>query len=135
MRSSPGANRASQPPGIFRSGSSRPGSASGGGSSSVGAGVGAADIDEAYLAGGFGTRLDIESAAKAGLIPQELAGKTRGIGNAALDGAQRVLCTPGGFERLTEIQGRCEYVELSGSAEFSEAFVDAMPFYDDEEEA
>ena len=99
------------------------------------AGVSAADIDEAYLAGGFGTRLDIGSAAKAGLIPQELAGKTRGIGNAALDGAQRVLCTPGGFERLAELRGRCEYVELSGSAEFSEAFVDAMPFYDDEEEA
>ena len=99
------------------------------------AGVRAEDIDEAYLAGGFGTRLDIGSAAKAGLIAPELAGKTRGIGNAALDGAQRALCTPGGFERLAEIQGRCEYVELSGSAEFSEAFVDAMPFYDDEEEA
>ena len=99
------------------------------------AGVRAEDIDEVYLACGFGTRLDIMSAAKAGLIAPELAGKTRGIGNAALDGAQRALCTPGGFERLTEIQGRCEYVELSGSAEFSEAFVDAMPFYDDEEEA
>ena len=98
------------------------------------AGLRAEDIDEVYLAGGFGTRLDMASAARVGLIAPELAGKTRGIGNAALDGAQRALCTPGGFERLLEIRDSCEHIELSGSAEFSEAFVDAMPFYDDEEE-
>ena len=40
----------------------------------------------------------------------------------------------GGFERLLDIRSRCEYMELSGSAEFSDAFVDAMAFYDDEEE-
>ena len=87
-----------------------------------------------YLAGGFGTRLNIASAAEIGLIPKELAGKTRAIGNAALDGAHRALCSPDGFERLLDIRGRCEYMELSGSAEFSDAFVDAMAFYDDEEE-
>ena len=98
------------------------------------AGVAAEDIAEVYLAGGFGTRLDMGSAAAVGLIPPGLAEKTRAVGNAALDGAQRALCTPDGFGRLAAIRERCEYVELSGSAEFSAAFVDAMPFYDDEEE-
>ena len=98
------------------------------------AGIGPGDVDEVCLAGGFGTRLNIESAAAVGLIPPELADKTRAVGNAALDGAQRALCAPDGFGRLLDIQRRCEYIELSGSAEFSDAFVDAMPFHDDEEE-
>lgn len=92
------------------------------------------DIEEAYLAGGFGTRVDTANAAKIGLIPPELAERTRGIGNAALSGAQRALCEPDGFERLLEIRRRCEYIELAGSAEFAGAFVDAMAFYEDEEE-
>ena len=96
------------------------------------AGVTWDDIDEVYLAGGFGTRLNIASAAEIGLIPKELAGKTRAIGNAALDGAHRALCSPEGFERLLDIRGRCEYMELSGSAEFSDAFVDAMAFYEED---
>lgn len=98
------------------------------------AGATAQDIDEVYLAGGFGTRLNIQSAAAIGLIPPELADKTRAVGNASLDGAHRALCTPGGFDSLLEIRARCGYMELSGSAEFSDAFVDAMAFYDDEEE-
>lgn len=96
------------------------------------AGVTWDDIDEVYLAGGFGTRLNIASAAEIGLIPKELAGKTRAIGNAALDGAHRALCSLEGFERLLDIRGRCEYMELSGSAEFSDAFVDAMAFYEED---
>ena len=84
------------------------------------------------LAGGFGTRLNIASAAEIGLIPKGLAGKARAIGNAALDGAHRALCAPDGFERLLDIRGRCEYMELSGSVEFSDAFVDAMAFYEED---
>ena len=98
------------------------------------AGVSAADIDEVCLAGGFGTQLNIASAAAIGLIPPELAGKTRAIGNAALDGVHRALCEADGFAQLLDIRSRCRYMELSGSAEFADAFVDAMAFYDDEED-
>lgn len=97
------------------------------------AGVTAENIDEVYIAGGFGTKLDIGRAAEIGLIPPELAGKTRAVGNAALDGAHRALCTQDGFEKLLDIRGRCEYMELAGSAEFSDAFVDAMAFNDEED--
>ena len=51
-----------------------------------------------------------------------------------LSGAQKALCVPDGFERLLEIRERCEYIELSTSAEFSEAFVDAMPFYEEDDD-
>ncbi len=98
------------------------------------AGATPGDIDEVYLAGGFGTKLDIDRAAAIGLIPPELADKTRAVGNAALDGAHRALCVPDGFEELINIRDKCKYIELSGSAEFSDAFVDAMAFYDDEED-
>ena len=92
------------------------------------AGVTADGIDEVYIAGGFGAKLDIGRAAEIGLIPPELAGKARAVGNAALDGAHRSLCAADGFEKLLDIRNRCEYMELAGSAEFSDAFVDAMAF-------
>lgn len=98
------------------------------------AGLTPEDVDEVYLAGGFGTRLNLASAAKIGLIPPQLEAKTRAVGNAALDGAHKALCTPDGFKKLLDIRERCEYLELAGSAEFSEAFVDAMAFKDDEED-
>ena len=98
------------------------------------AGLTPEDVDEVYLAGGFGTRLNLASAAKIGLIPPQLEKKTRAIGNAALDGAHKAICTPDGFKKLLDIRERCEYLELAGSAEFSEAFVDAMAFTDDEED-
>ena len=97
------------------------------------AGVTAGDIDEVCLAGGFGTRLNIKSAAAIGLIPPELADKTRAVGNAALDGVHLALCEPDGAEKLLAIRERCEYMELAGSAEFSDAFVDAMAFHDEDD--
>lgn len=97
------------------------------------AGVTADGIDEVYIAGGFGAKLDIGRAAEIGLIPPELAGKARAVGNAALDGAHRSLCAADGFEKLLDIRNRCEYMELAGSAEFSDAFVDAMAFDDEED--
>ena len=98
------------------------------------AGAAPEDVAGVSLAGGFGTRLNLASAEKIGLLPQGFAEKTRCVGNAALDGAHRALCTPGGFEKLLELRERCGYIELSGSAEFADAFVDALPFYDDEED-
>ena len=44
-------------------------------------------IDTVYLAGGFGYYLDTEKAAGIGLIPKELTGKIKAVGNTSLGGA------------------------------------------------
>ena len=46
-----------------------------------------ADIDQVYLAGGFGYFLDVESACRIGLLPGELKDKTEAVGNTSLAGA------------------------------------------------
>jgi histidinol dehydrogenase len=53
--------------------------------------VTADEIETVYIAGGFGSHLDIASAAQIGLIPGELAEKVRVLGNAALSGAAKLL--------------------------------------------
>ncbi|MBR3289432.1 MAG: DUF4445 domain-containing protein [Clostridia bacterium] len=52
------------------------------------------EVDRLLLAGGFGSRLSVPSAAAVGLIPPELAARTETIGNAAGAGACRLLLDP-----------------------------------------
>lgn len=49
------------------------------------------DVDDLYIAGGFGSHLHIPSAVTIGLLPAALAAKARAIGNASLEGASRLL--------------------------------------------
>ena len=93
-------------------------------------GVTAADVEELALAGGFGTHLRIESAARIGLIPPALAGRTTALGNAAGRGAVAAL-TDEGRADLAAIAAVCEYRELSGDAAFNNAYIEAMGFEED----
>ena len=55
------------------------------------AGIAFDEVDNCYLAGGFGTKIDIKKAAGIGLIPKELEMKTIPAGNAVLAGTKEVL--------------------------------------------
>ena len=85
------------------------------------------DIDTLWLAGGFGNRLDPKSAVALGMLPEELLERIRPAGNTSLAGIETALLS-GEKSRLLKIQSMCNYLELSSSAEFSEAFVDEMAF-------
>ena len=80
------------------------------------------------LAGGFGSYIRPESAARIGLIPAELLGVTRAIGNAAVEGAQAALVSARARVRLTALQANMEYLELSGLPDFNDAYMEAMMF-------
>ncbi|MCX7747249.1 MAG: ASKHA domain-containing protein [Clostridia bacterium] len=92
------------------------------------AGVTINDIDKVYLAGGFGSYIDIENAIHIGIIPKELRGKVESIGNAAGEGAVQSLLSANMLNKLNKIKKRIHYVELSASVEFMEEFVEAMGF-------
>lgn len=85
-------------------------------------------VGELLLAGGFGSYIRPESAARIGLIPAELLGVTRSIGNAAAQGALEALVSAQARERLARLQKTMDYRELSGLPQFNEAYMDAMMF-------
>lgn len=92
------------------------------------AGIHVKDIGKVYLAGGFGSYINITSAFGIGLIPRELEGRVESIGNAAGMGAVYGLLSGKLFNKTKEIQDKIEYVELSASPEFMDAYVECMMF-------
>ena len=92
------------------------------------AGVKPDDITRLYLAGGFGSHLDITSAARIGLIPRELADKVAVIGNASLTGAAELLLDTEKLEDLSRIARRSRHVSLGGNPWFNEAYMEEMLF-------
>lgn len=85
-------------------------------------------VGELLLAGGFGSYIRPESAARIGLIPAELLGVTRAVGNAAAQGALEALVSSDARSRLARIQKAMDYRELSGLPQFNDAYMDAMMF-------
>ncbi len=91
-------------------------------------GIGFADVESVFLAGGFGSYLDPESAAIIGLLPAELLPKVEAVGNAAGHGAVRMLLFRDEFERMERFARESRYIELSSSPYFSERFIEEMFF-------
>ncbi len=86
------------------------------------------DIDGLLLAGGFGSFIRPASAARIGLIPPELLGVTRAVGNTAAKGAQLALVSKAARDKLAALQTDMKYYELSGLPAFNEAYMEAMMF-------
>lgn len=88
--------------------------------------AGVTALDTLYLAGGFGSQLNVESARRIGLIPPAL--KTVAIGNGAGYGAALLLLNPSLLEELLRMKDRFELVELANDPYFSEAFMQSLTF-------
>ena len=77
------------------------------------AGITFDEVDDCYLAGGFGTKIDIKKAAGIGLIPKELEMKTIPAGNTVLAGTKEVLLGRISKEELEKIQTMAEVINLA----------------------
>ena len=71
------------------------------------------DVKRLILAGGFGTYLNKESAARIGLIPKELLPVTQAVGNAAGEGAISAAISKEAREQAKKIREHMYYIELS----------------------
>ena len=91
-------------------------------------GIQPGQVGQLLLAGGFGSYLRPESAARIGLIPAELLPVTRAVGNCAAEGARLALISTQARQRLARLQQTMSYLELSGLAAFNSAYMDAMMF-------
>lgn len=94
------------------------------------AGITYKDIDAFYLAGGFGSHLNVENSAYIGLIPKEVADKVTVVGNSSLAGSVRYLLEVNGAKEVEALRTTCEYIELSSNMKFNEAYVMGMTFGD-----
>lgn len=91
------------------------------------------EIGTLYLAGGFGSYIRPASAARIGMIPQELLPVTAAAGNTAAEGACMALLSAQVRSELEKLHTQMQYIELSGKEEFNQAYMEAMMFpYDDE---
>jgi uncharacterized 2Fe-2S/4Fe-4S cluster protein (DUF4445 family) len=86
------------------------------------------DVEHCYLAGGFGTKIDIRKAAGIGLIPEELANKTTAVGNTVLAGTKEVLAGKITREEMDKIQRMTTVVNLAEDKNFEELYLSYMSF-------
>lgn len=86
------------------------------------------DIEEMYIAGGFGRYLDLASAARIGLLPENSVKIAKFIGNGAITGAYMIGMSREIMARAEAIARQAIHVELSTSEEFSSEFIKRMHF-------
>ncbi|MEG0020372.1 MAG: ASKHA domain-containing protein, partial [Oscillospiraceae bacterium] len=85
-------------------------------------------VEKLYVAGGFGSFLDLDSAINIGLIPAQFRDKTEIIGNAALDGASRILCNEKEKYNISNITQNVKAIDLSQSKTFMQYYIENMLF-------
>jgi len=84
------------------------------------------DIDTFYVAGGFGSYLDIPKAIGIGLLPDIDPKKIQFIGNSSLMGARMALLSSHAFERTIQIAKSTTNIELSTYQPFMYEYVAAL---------
>ena len=86
------------------------------------------EIRQVWLAGAFGSFLSPDSACTIGLIPPELRGRIRAIGNAAGEGARDVLLNGEMWDYAAKTAQETEFLELASMPEFNDTFIDEIMF-------
>jgi uncharacterized 2Fe-2S/4Fe-4S cluster protein (DUF4445 family) len=86
------------------------------------------DLDGVYIAGAFGSYLNIENSAALGLLPRIGGSKLLFIGNSSLAGARLLLMSKSERERVEALVRRVHYVSLASDPEFQNEFIGALDF-------
>lgn len=92
------------------------------------------EIAALYIAGGFGSHLNVASAAAIGLIPPTLQNRVRILGNAALSGAGELLLNQNRLETLRAIAGNATHLNLGGNPKFNDHYITQMLFCEDSDD-
>lgn len=90
------------------------------------AGLAESDLDQVVIAGAFGSYIDVNSAVSIGMFPQLPLERFVQVGNAAGMGARMALVSREQRREAALIAAQAEYVELTNTPEFTEAFAMAM---------
>ena len=85
-------------------------------------------VDRLLIAGGFGRHIRLENAGAIGLIPPDLCGKARAIGNAAITGAAMILQNRRYPAETAAYAEKAVTVDLATNPQFMEYYVEGMLF-------
>jgi uncharacterized 2Fe-2S/4Fe-4S cluster protein (DUF4445 family) len=86
------------------------------------AGVHDNEVERYIVAGAFGNFLDLEAAARIGLLPSASGGRTVQIGNAAGAGVRRMLVCLSARRRASQLARRANYLNLAAQPGFAAHF-------------
>lgn len=92
------------------------------------ANITATQIKTLFIAGGFGAALNPINAVRIGMLPKQMEGIVRTLGNAAGSGAVRYVTEAGAFAAVSEVKAKTTYLELSCHADFTNEYVMQMTF-------
>jgi len=84
------------------------------------------DIDQIFLAGGFGSYIDLGKAMVIGLLPEMDPERIRFIGNGSLMGAKMNCLTNRIRQDVVEVTKRMTNFELSETASYMDHYVAAL---------
>lgn len=84
------------------------------------------DIDKFYLAGAFGSYLDVKNAIAIGLIPSVPEDRIWFVGNTSIEGAKLAACYQDAFFEIDEIREKTTYYDLMGANDYIEEFQKAL---------
>jgi uncharacterized 2Fe-2S/4Fe-4S cluster protein (DUF4445 family) len=84
------------------------------------------EIHTFFVAGGFGSYLDIPKAIRIGLLPDVDPEIIQFVGNSSLMGARMALLSRHAFERAKKIANGMTNIELSTYRPFMDEYVAAM---------
>lgn len=91
-------------------------------------GVSSSQVKAFYIAGGFGSFIDLKSAVVIGLFPAELIDVARVIGNAAETGAAMLLLDQSLRHDINRTLTRAQVIDLSANPYFMDQYVEGMCF-------
>ncbi len=91
-------------------------------------GISGEQIGQVHLAGAFGSAINPESALRMGLLPSQLRGKIRAVGNAAGSGARLLALDGAQLSRAEELIRQVTHLELAATPGFRKVFAQNMGF-------
>jgi len=84
------------------------------------------DVKKFYIAGAFGSHLDIEKSIAIGMLPDLPRERFAYIGNGSVTGASLILLSYEAIKKVSDLANKMTYIELSGDNTFHEEFISAM---------
>ena len=91
-------------------------------------GLGFNKIKKIFIAGGFGTYLDVDNAVRIGLLPDLERKRFIFVGNSSLAGARQILLSHEAMKKASEIAGKITYFELSVEPQYMDEYMAALFF-------
>jgi uncharacterized 2Fe-2S/4Fe-4S cluster protein (DUF4445 family) len=92
------------------------------------AGVGLKELKKIFIAGAFGSKIDMESLRTVGIIPYNVNAEIETVGNAAGTGIAMLLLSEDAEREASEIANITKTVGFASMKEFEDEFIDALFF-------